>query len=416
VSIFDLGYGPAVLSRRVAWSVVVLAMLTMTVSYIDRQTLSVIAPAVTEALHLSETQYGWLASAFSLAYLVATPTAGWWIDRMGARRGLVRSVLVWSVIAAMHALVPNFAVLFAFRIALGLAEGPGFPGAAQTVQRILPPEERSRGFGLLFSGSSIGAMIAPPVAARLAAAYGWRYAFLGTAFVAVLWIPAWILLTNRRDVRERLDIVPTEARIRPSFFDLVRKRVVLRGLIGVFAAAPITGFGAIWAAKYLVRVHTIDQKHVGDYLWLPPLCLDAGAILFGDLASRLRRRNGSQRVLYGVAMLLAADLAFLPYVTTPWESMIVIGIASAGAGALYTLCTADMLSRLAPEAVSFAGGIIAGAQSLSFIIMNPLIGRAVDRLHNYNAVALALGIWVIPGSLIWIAWRPRPSDSFEVHV
>lgn len=118
-------------------------------------------------------------------------------------------------------------------------------------------------------------------------------------------------------------------------------------------------------------------------------------------------------MLYGVAMLVAADLVFLPHVTTPWQSMIVIRIASAGAGAL---CTDDMLSRLVPEAVSFAGGIIAGAQSLSFIIMNPLIGRAVDRLHDYNVVALTLGIWVIPGSLIWIAWRPRPSDSFGLHV
>jgi ACS family hexuronate transporter-like MFS transporter len=391
VSIFDLGYGPAVLSRRVAWSVVALAMLTMTVSYIDRQTLSVIAPAVTKALDLTETEYGWLASAFAFAYLVATPTAGWWIDGIGARRGLVRSMLVWSSIAAMHALVPNFAVLFALRVALGLAEGPGFPGASQTVQRILPPEDRSRGFGLLFSGSSIGAMIAAPVAARLAAAYGWRFAFVGTSLTA-----------------------PT--RVRPNLFDLIRERVVIRALIAIFAAAPVVGFAGVWASKYLVRRWEIDQKHVGDYLWLPPLCLDAGAILFGDLASRLRQRKGSQTVLYVIAMLLASALALLSFAETPWQSMIVVGVSMAGGGALYTLCTADVLSRMHPDAVSFTGGVVAGAQSLAMIIMNPLIGQAVDRLHDYSAVALTLGIWALPGSLIWIAWRPRPSERLGHQV
>jgi MFS transporter, ACS family, hexuronate transporter len=416
VSIFDLGYGRSVLSRRVAWSVVVLAMLTMTVSYIDRQTLSVIAPAVTKALDLTETEYGWLASAFAFAYLVATPTAGWWIDIIGARRGLVGSMLLWSSIAAMHALVPNFQVLFTLRVALGLAEGPGFPGAAQTVQRILPAEDRSRGFGLLFSGSSIGAMVAAPVAARLAAAYGWRFAFVGTSLAAALWIPAWILLTSRRDVRERMDLPPTPTRVRPSLLDLIRERVVIRALIAIFAAAPVVGFAGVWASKYLVRRWAIDQKHVGDYLWLPPLCRDAGAILFGDLASRLRRGKESQTVLYAVAMLLACSLAFLSSVDTPWQSMLVIGVSMAGGGALYTLCTADLLSRIHPDAVSFTGGVVAGAQSLAMIIMNPLIGRAVDRLHDYGAVALTLGIWALPGSLIWIAWRPRPSERLGHQV
>lgn len=406
------------LSRRVAWSVVAMAMLTMTVSYVDRQTLSVIAPAVTEALHLTETDYGWLASAFSIAYLVATPFAGWWIDRAGARRGLVRSVLAWSVIAALHALVPNFAVLFALRIGLGLAEGPSFPGAAQAVQRMLPLESRSRGFGLLFTGSSLGSMIVPPIAARLAAAYGWRYAFLGTALVAVLWVPAWIVLTNRRDVRERLDLAPVIAthRARPNVFDLLRERTIIRALIGVFVAAPITGFSALWASKYLVRTFTVDQKHVGDYLWLPPLCLDAGAILFGDLASRFRHRRGSSSLLHASAMLLAASLALLPYASTPWESMIVVGIANAGGGALYTLVTSNMMSGIAPENVAFSSGVLVCAQSLALIISSPLIGRAVDRFQGYGEVAITLGLLVIPGSLIWIAWRPRPSERFGHQV
>jgi len=401
------------LPRRVAWSVVAVATLTMTVSYIDRQTFAVLAPKVTEALGISETGYGWLASAFSIAYLVATPISGWWIDRVGARRGLAVSVLVWSGIAA----VPNFAVLFVLRIALGLAEGPGFPGAAQTVQRALPPAERARGFGLLFTGSSIGAMVVPPIAARLYAAYGWRVTFLGTAIAGLVWVPMWIALARRRDVTAQLELPPTTKSVRPRLAELLRDPVIFRGLLAVFAAAPVLGFGAAWGAKYLVWTHAIDQKHVGDYLWLPPLCLDAGAIVFGDLASRLRRPEGtSPVVLYFCALLLTSALAFVPYAMSPWKAMALLGLASAGGGAMYTLSTADMLSKLAPEIVSFAGGTLAGAQSLALIIANPLIGYAVDHRDNYDAVTIALALCAIPGSLIWIAWRPRASERLGLQV
>src|SRR5262245_5376900 len=122
-------------------------MLTMTVSYADRNALAALAPTVINALGMTDVEYGWLGSAFAFAYLIGTPVGGWWIDRVGARRGLVASVLAWSAVAALHALVPGFGVLFALRIALGLTEGPSFPGAAQTMQRVLPPEDRPRGFG-----------------------------------------------------------------------------------------------------------------------------------------------------------------------------------------------------------------------------------------------------------------------------
>jgi hypothetical protein len=83
----------------------------------------------------------------------------------------------------------------------------------------------------------------------------------------------------------------------------------------------------------------------------------------------------------------------------------------AGGGALYTLVTADLLSRVPPASVSFAGGIMAGAQSLAYVVVNPAIGAAVDHYQSYTWVAIALGIWVVPGSIIWLVWTPRPAVS-----
>jgi predicted MFS family arabinose efflux permease len=59
-----------------------------------------------------------------------------------------------------------------------------------------------------------------------------------------------------------------------------------------------------------------------------------------------------------------------------------------------------------PQSASTAAGVIAGAQSLALIISSPLIGAALDHFHDYDVVALALAAWVVPGSIVWWAWRP----------
>lgn len=400
-----------VLSRRMAWQVALVATLTMTVSYIDRQTLAVLAPSVTEALGISNEGYGYIVAAFSFAYLFGTPLSGWWIDRIGARRGLVASVLAWSTVAALHALVPGFGVLFALRIALGIAEGPSFPGSAQTMQRILPPRDRERGFGVLFTGSSFGAMLIPPFATFVYSYFdkSWRAAFLITAAAGLIWIPLWMWVTRSREVREQLDAASDRANkepFGPAFVELLRSPIMLRALCAIVAAAPVFGFPQAWGSKYLVRTFGLTQGDVGHYLWLPPLFFDAGAILFGDLASRQRRAEGvPPRALYGVGVVLASCIAVVPLAATPWQAMIITGVSVAGCGAMYTLPTADLLARMPPGSVALAGGIMACAQSLVFTIGNPIIGRAVDRLGDYDSICVAIGMWAIPGAVIWLLWR-----------
>ena len=413
-----------VLDRRRTWTVVIVATLTMAVSYVDRTTLGVLATDVMDALHMTKAQYGWVTSAFSWAYLVATPLSGWWLDRTGARRGLTRSVLFWSSIAALHALVPGFAALFCFRILLGVAEGPGFPGAAQSVRRMLPPAERARGFGVLFTGSSIGGMLTPPLAGYLNGQFGWRVAFLGTALVGLVWVPAWIWVTRRADVRAQIDqpgadeaAAANEPALR--FVDLIRHPTMIRGMIAVFCASPIVGFVQSWAANYLTVVYKVPTKDVGHYLWLPPLWFDLGAIAFGDLAARTRHGTRPPRVLFGTGIVLASTVAALAYsndpavaaLTSPWGAMAVMSVALVGSGALWTLVTADLMTRIPPRAIALAGGTLAASQALAYIIANPLIGKALDLGYTYQDIAGYLVAWLLPGTIAWIVWRP--ADRLE---
>ncbi|GAC1530134.1 MAG: MFS transporter [Polyangiales bacterium] len=384
----------------------------MAISYVDRHTLSVLAPTVTRALRIDDAHYGWLAAAFSIAYLVAAPIAGRLVDRVGARRGLLGAVLVWSAVAALHALAPGFALLFALRIALGVAEAPSFPGAAQTMQRALPPGDRARGFGVLFAGSSIGAMLAPVLATTLEARFGWRIAFLGTALVGLLWVPAWIAVAYAGDVRPILDAVddPT-ARLPPPFGSLLVDPAVVRGALAVAATAPAIGLVMMWGAKYLERHHGVPQAQMGRYLFVPPLFYDLGSILAGDLASRRARKRDDPRAPDRLLFLGSAALALTMILGTGAQSpstlVVWFCVALAGYGAMFALLTADLMMRVPSSAVSTVGGLTAAAQSLALIVSSIVIGREVQSSLSFTGVVLGVSLWTVPGAAAWLLWSPR---------
>lgn len=388
----------------------------MAVSYADRQALAVLAPTVTRELQISESAYGWLLSAFSLAYLVGAPLAGRWIDRVGARRGLPIAVGIWSLIAGLHVLLPGpgagLWALLLLRVALGFAESPSFPGASQTIHRALPPAERPRGFGVLYVGSSLGAMVVPPLATSLHARYGFRVAFLGVAAVGLIWLPLWWLATRFPQARAQLDQPPgDEPEPTLPLRQLLGLPAVRRGLAATLAVSPMMSYTLNWSAKYLVATFGISQAEVGKLLWLPPLLFDLGSVGFGlRYAASLKRHAGRVTpapLKLGLAALgLAGVSALVPAGTTTLQAVLLVGVAMAGGGALFALFTADTLARVPSGSVSSVAGILASGQSLAYIAASPLIGQGVQS-HGHPTVLWALAAWLVPGVMAWLLIRQR---------
>ena len=409
------------LTRRAAWSIALAGTLAMAISFFDRQALSVLAPTVTAELHVSDVAYGWLGAAFSIAYLLGAPYAGWLIDRVGARRGMRGAITLWSIVAALHALAPGFAALVALRLALGLAESPSFPAAVQTVQRVLPPADRARGMSTLFVGMSLGAMIVPPLAIAIQARFGWRVAFAATSSVGLLWIPLWWRVTSSPAARAALDTPPRvedAARAKGSARSTWRRSLaiaahpaVLRALLAIVAVTPFSAFAAAWEAKYYVRVFSFAQRDLAPYLMISAAFYDGGALLFGDLAARRARSAGhdgtAPRALFAVATLLAAcGAASLGMATAPLVAVMSMALGATGRGAIVTLLNSDMAARAPRAQVSAAAGVIASAQAAAHVVVNPIVGHAVQS-SGYRGVLLGLAAWTLPGCIAWMAWEPR---------
>jgi ACS family hexuronate transporter-like MFS transporter len=404
---------PPRLSRVAAWGLAIAATLTMAVSYIDRQTLAAIAPSVQKSLGFEGNEYAYslLGSAFAVAYLIGAPVAGRIVDRVGARRGLLGAVLIWSAVAALHAVAPTLTVLLVMRVLLGLAEAPSFPAAAQTVQRALPPADRARGYGVLFTGSSIGAAVAPPLATWLADRWSFRAAFLGTALAGLLWIPLWLSLAFTPQARAALDrSFPTPP------VKLVWHPAVLRMVVGVVASAPLLTFVHQWGTKYLVHDHHLTQGQAGTLLAFPPILFDLGAVYFGHRASRARARGaeGVPRPLFAAAAVLMLAGAAVPFASTPRLAVAAVCVLMIGGGAMYALSMADMAVRVPPGMISAAGGMGAASQSVAQIATNFAIGGTVMHTGSYTLILVALAVWVVPGTLVWLAWRPPPPHRDEL--
>jgi ACS family hexuronate transporter-like MFS transporter len=271
----------------------------------------------------------------------------------------------------------------------------------------------------LFTGSSFGAMVAPPLATWLDKQWGWRVAFLGTALAGLLWLPLWLALAFRGEGRRALDGEDAKATADrpsdpPNVLEVALHPAVLRGVVAVIASAPAISFALNWGAKYLVRDHHLTQADVGRYLWLPPLLFDVGSLAFGSLASsraRLRTDGSSPRALFAAAGALALAVAIVPLGGQPWPCIALLGVSLAGGGGVFAILTSDMMTRVPKNAVSTAGGITAAAQSLAYIACNPLVGRGVEHWQRYDNVLLGLALWILPGIVVWVAWRPPPPVS-----
>lgn len=391
------------LDRAAAWALTLATVLALVISYVDRQTLSVLAPTVTAALRIDDAAYGWLSAAFSIAYLAGAPLAGALVDRVGARRSLPAAILTWSVVAALHAVAPAFGVLLALRLGLGLAESPSFPAGAQVVRRTLPPEAQPRGMSTLFVGMSLGAMLAAPLAIAVATRASWRWAFVGTAALAAAWLPLWWLLTRSATVREALDARPAAAAARTGRLEAALHPAMLRGLVGVVSVTPMSVFMLSWESKFYVAQTGLLQRDLAPYLVASALLYDLGALLGGDLASRAV----PHRALFaaGLAIAVAGPLVLAP-ARTPAAALLGMGLGALGRGAVLPLAVSDALGRMPRRVAAAAGGVVASVHSLASIVVNPAVGAAVKR-GGYTGVVLGIAAWTVPLGLAWLAWRPQ---------
>ncbi len=284
-------------------------MLLSLLSYVDRNTLALLAPTILGETHLSAQQYGWIISAFSAAYLVGSPVWGRTLDRFGVRWGLAVSVALWSTASALHAFASTVFAFAAARAALGFGEGATFPAGLATATQTLRPDQRARGLALAYSGGSLGAIATPLLVTPIAARWGWRGAFLFTGLLGMAWLALWVRVAQ--DPRLARSAPP------PSRSPALMNQRSVWGFMAAYAFGGLPlGFVLYAAPLHLSRALGCSQTTLGRVLWIPPLGWEIGYFFWGNIVDRAARRGRGRQTsdrLFAYLAALATPLALTPF-------------------------------------------------------------------------------------------------------
>jgi ACS family hexuronate transporter-like MFS transporter len=174
--------------RNLRWWIGGLLFASTVINYLDRQTLSNLAPYLKQEYDWTNTDYANLIIAFRLAYSVGQTLCGKLLDRIGTRRGLTLSVLCYSVVSMLTALATGWKSFAGFRFLLGLGESANWPAATKAVAEWFPKRERGLATALFDSGSSVGGALAPFVIIPIYLQWGWRPAFVIPGLLGFLWL------------------------------------------------------------------------------------------------------------------------------------------------------------------------------------------------------------------------------------
>ncbi|WP_437964181.1 MFS transporter [Sorangium sp. So ce260] len=413
---------------RTRWTICALLFFATTINYLDRQLFSLLVPFFENELRLGPTDLALINVSFLLAYGFGMVFVGRWIDRVGTRKGLSATFLLWNVASAAHAFVGSFGGFAAIRFLLGVGEAGNFPSAVRTVAEWFPKRERALATGLFNCGSNVGAILAPLLAVRIAEAYGWRACFLVLGGIGVVWIFFWTRLYRRPE--EHPKVSPEElAHIRSD----AKESTEALGISEVFGMRPVYAiamakfftdapwwFYLTWLPKFLVGEFKLTPTFMAYAIPVVFIVADVGAIGGGWLSSKLiasGRSVGTSRKLAMLACALAAvpvmavgQLVDVPAVAGVPSVYVAVALLSLAAAAhqgwssnLYTLVS-DTLPRPAMATVvgiKTAFGVVGGA------IFQIFVARSLTLTGSYALPFFLAGGLYLVGLLVLHLLLPR---------
>src|SRR5688572_28721425 len=190
--------------KGVRWVMIGMIFMLTVVNYIDRMTLSVLAPTIMEEFKMTNVVYSRVVTMFLIAGTISQSVSGKIVDRIGTRAGFMLFVSIWTISSMLHSTARSVVQLGIFRFMLGFGEAGNWPGAAKAVAEWFPVRERAFAMAIFNSGASIGAVVAPPLIVYVALNYGWRKAFFIGASLSAIVMLLWIIFYRTPEKHPRI--------------------------------------------------------------------------------------------------------------------------------------------------------------------------------------------------------------------
>ncbi len=406
---------------RKRWLIVALAFTAIMLNYVDRQIIALLKPTLQLQFGWTNRDYSHMASAFQFSAAIAFLGAGWFIDRVGLRRGFAFGVGVWSLAGMAHALVSTVGGFISARMVLGAAEAIGTPAQVKTAATYFPPEQRTMLIGIGNMASNLGAVVAPLAIPPMAVRFGWRSTFLVAGGLGLLWVVAWLAVRPPRATE-----TAAIAGARVPWAAMLRDRRQWALVAAKTFSDEVWWFLLFFAPDLFSRRFGLSQGALGRPVafiyvmaalgslsggWLPSLLLNRG--LAPD-----RARKGSMLVY----ALLILPLPLLVFTHTVWAAAAMLGLALFAHQGFSTNVFGMATDIFPARIVGTAIGIGAFAGNLSGMAMIEAAGWSLDKGYGYAPLLTVCGLSYLIGLLLVqllvptiVIVEPGPATIVAVH-
>lgn len=398
------------------WRIAILVSLAIAISYLDRQILSVAVSAIQKDIPLSNQQFSFLQSAFLFAYAIMYAGGGKLADVLGTRLGFTLIMLFWSLACASHALATGFAMLAVSRLLLGMGEGGGFPAATRAVAEWFPTRERATAMGIINAGTAVGGVTAPPLIAVILFYFSWRWIFLFTGGIGLLWTAWWGLSYFSPESRsESSNQDANEFQSGPEvpdathglrWTDLLRVREVWGLMTAKCLSDAAWYFYLFWLPKYLYDARGFNVKSVGLFAWIPYAASGVGCLLGGWFSSYLVRRRFSlgtaRKLALGLSAVVMPVIILVPRVPVSW-AIAIFSLAYFGQQSWSTLVMVLPTDLFPRGVVGSVAGLVGFGGAMGGIAFGEVVGYLLDHGFGYGVVfALAGTFHIVAFALILV--------------
>ncbi|MEO5564273.1 MAG: MFS transporter [Chitinophagaceae bacterium] len=408
---------------RMRWVMIGFAFFATVLNYVHRLSFNYLSADGELRKLIPNDAFGYIGTAFFVAYMLSNAFSGLIIDKLGTRIGYSLCMAFWTSAGLLHAFVITPLQFGICRFLLGIGEAGNWPAALKLTSEWFPPHERSTASGIFNSGSAIGAILVPPLIAFMSARYGWQSTFIILAVFGYIWLAAfWFTYyTPKHSLKE------AKARVIPPM-KLLKTKFVSRFLLAKIFIEPVWYFVTFWIGRYLVDVHQWDLKKIGWYAMIPFIMADIGNIAGGYFTQFIIKKGvpipKARKIALGISgIIMSVPLLLAPFtVTTPMSALILFGLAGFG----YTSYTANALALTADivpkNAAASAWGLacigngIGGAifQSLSGITLK-YVTVSYSYAIAYNVLFVGFGAFAVVGLIILLFFMGPYTRNEELH-
>jgi ACS family hexuronate transporter-like MFS transporter len=407
-------------SRKTAllrWRIAILVSVAIAISYLDRQTLPVAVRAIGKDIPLSNQQFSALQSAFLLSYALMYAGGGKLADALGTRRGFAVIMTFWSLANASHALAASFGMLMASRFLLGMGEGGGFPTATRAVAEWFPAGDRATAMGIINAGTAVGAVIAPPLIAIVLSYSNWRWIFVITGGLGLLWVWWWIQSyfspenhpALSSEERKQFGSAPSASSQKARWGDLVRVRESWGLVSAKFLSDAAWYFYLFWLPKYLYDARGFDVKAVGTYACIPYAAAGVGCLLGGWFSSYLVKREFSlgvaRKLALGLSAVVMPSILLVPRLPVAW-ALVIFSLAYFGQQSWSTLVMVLPTDLFPANVVGSVAGLVGFGGAIGGIVFGQLVGYLLDHGFGYGVVFTMAGSFHVIAFLIILTMIP----------